>query len=115
MALKRGQKIITADDHFEIAKLVDKDWQYKAVQKYLKEGGKEIKLVNVKEGGHDLSFHVYLDGRDISGNGYCYSPEKLMRHISVYERFKSELESDDYKLYEKFKRRFKDIETFFNK
>ena len=103
-------KIVKAENVIELSKLVKTDEQLLEVQKNLRENNLSIEL---KKSYDPLSGwngqKIILEGVDLSGNGYCYSTDKLMDHIKNHHKYLSIKETKEFKTYLKLKEKFKHI------
>ncbi len=108
------ERYITHEDILELAELVDSNKQLKIVVDYLKENNLKI----TTEESYDSQSgwkgkNIYLEGRDLSVNGYCYKPINLMNHIKHNEEYKEIRESKDYKDYLVMKQKYRGIDAFY--
>ena len=40
--------------------------------------------------------HVILEGRDLSGNGYCFGGKSLLNHVRNYKKYEMLKNSEEY-------------------
>lgn len=109
------EKIINHENTYELSKLVKSDEQLLKVVEYLKENNETIKKIECydsRSGWHGVN--IWLQGRDLSLNGYCYDVRNLIDHIDKFNEYKKDLGSEEYNLYLKLKNKYKKIDRFFN-
>lgn len=76
----------------------DAEEQVQEVSDYLQKNNLKIRMLPGKE-----STNVYLEGVDLSSNGYCFRPENLLNHVRYFRKLKDISETNDFKTWlEKF-------------
>lgn len=104
------EKIITWEDIFELSKLVNNDHQLNKVSEYLKTRMEVIKVAGCydpQSGWHGEN--VFLEGVNLSVNGYCYSVDNLMKHIDLFPSYQQTIQTDEYREYLRLKDKFKGL------
>lgn len=75
------------------------------VVKYLKDNNEYIYVNNTHDSQSGWSGKsVVLQGIDLSGNGYCFSGEKLLYHVRNFMNFLELKNSEEYKQYIKLRK-----------
>lgn len=112
--LKEGESLITYKDLKWFWNLLNTEEEVNLVVNYLREGNKTILLskTHCSQSGWSGE-NVYLDGRDLSGNGYNFNAYRLMEHVRGFGDYEKLRETDEYKQYLLLKDKFKNIDKIF--
>lgn len=114
--MKKEPIIVTDKDIKTLSEMVDNSAQLDRVIEYLEKHNLTIEL---RECGDARSGwkgqNVMLQGRDLSGNGFCYSPNRLMEHIEFYHTYNAMRQSTAYRAYLLRKEIYKGVDKFFER
>lgn len=109
-------RTITTRDKKWFYQYLDTEDEVNEVCKYLEDNGLTIKVDET----HDpqsgwYGQHVYLEGIDLSTNGYKFDGSALLYHVRTFKEYEKIKNSDEYKLFVELRQKYKDIYKFFNK
>ena len=111
------EKTITYKDLKFLYSILDSNEEVDEVVNYLKEHGLSIQM---KEGAPEPSLgmakatHYYLEGVDLSGNGFCFGRTSLLRHVRNYRKSKEIEKSLDYKMFLKMRDKYEEVYRYLN-
>lgn len=99
--------VVEYNDTIELVKLIGNNKQLDRLQEYLIRRNTSIKLVDCYDSQSGWAGkHVMLEGVDLSGNGYCYNPSNLIKHIDTFEEHEKVKDTKEYKLYLSLKTKY---------
>lgn len=108
--MNRETKKINSENVIELVDLVKTDEQLLVVQKYLRDNNLTIDITECYDAqsgwtGRD----IYLEGVNLSVNGYCYKVSNLLNHIENHRKYLKVKDTDEYKLYLKLKTKYQHL------
>lgn len=108
-------KTINHDNLKWLYSVLDTNEEVQEVSNYLNSNNL---VIEIKDGFYDVQSgwtgqHVYLEGRNLSGNGYCFSGKSLLNHVRGYRKFLDISKTEEYKLYQGLKKKYADVERDF--
>ena len=70
------------------------------VSSYLKDNKLTIELIPCRDSQSGWSGeNVILEGKDLSGNGYCFNGARLLNHVRKFRKYKEISKTEEYKNY----------------
>jgi hypothetical protein len=109
----QDKKEITYQDLKWLWTYLDNEQDVNLVVEYLKITNQNIimKATHDPQSGWNGN-NVYLDGIDLSGNGFCFNGRNLINHVKNYPKYKKAIETEEFKQYLSLKAKYKDIEQY---
>ena len=106
-------KKITINDKKWFYTYLNTEKEVDEVCSYLRKTSQTIKIEEINTNNY-FSYRVFLDGLDLSINGYGFNGEKLLYHVRNYQRFLSLMQTDEYKKWISNYDFFQGITTYIN-